>query len=217
MGNPNVSSNSTIIRVNSIFYTIQGEGFHSGARAVFIRLSGCNLACGFCDTEFKYGEPRTCSWILSEVEMVGGSCKFIVLTGGEPGMQNIGPLVDLLKKNDFYVTIETNGMYELPSSLDWVCVSPKTSIKSDKFVVRKADEYKFVVGLYGKVPNTSGLSASHYWLSPKNGSSIGGEIKVGEKSCNRLDSVAAQYCVQMVKESSKFKLSLQTHKYLGIK
>ena len=215
MGNPDVGSDC-ILRINSIFYTVQGEGHHGGTPAVFIRLSDCNLSCSFCDTEFKYGEPRSCRWILGEVERVGGPCKFIVLTGGEPGMQNIGPLVDLLKKSSFYVAIETNGMYELPSSLDWVCVSPKTNIKSDRFVVRKADEYKFVVGLYGKVPNTSGLSASHYWLSPKNNSSMGGETKVGEKSCSGLDSIAAKYCVQMAKENLKFKLSLQTHKYIGV-
>ena len=215
MGNTAISSDRPL-QVNSIFYTVQGEGFHSGTPAVFIRLSDCNLACSFCDTEFKYGEEMDCLSILFQVRDVGSSCRFIVLTGGEPAMQDIRPLVNLLKEHGYYVTIETNGMYDLPSGLDWVCVSPKIKIKSSKFVVRDADEYKFVVGLNEKAPDASGLRAMHYWISPKNESSIGGKIKVGEKSCGELNDEAARYCVEMVKDNLTFKLSLQTHKYLGI-
>jgi len=157
-----------------------------------------------------------CLFVLSKVQDVGGSCRFIVLTGGEPAMQDIRPLVDLLREHGYYVTIETNGMYNLPSTLDWVCVSPKINIKSSRFVVRDADEYKFVVGSNERVPDISGLRATHYWISPKNESSIGGKIKVGERSCGELNNEAAKYCVQMVKDNLTFKLSLQTHKYLGI-
>lgn len=199
-----------------MFYTIQGEGYHGGTASVFIRLSDCNLACSFCDTEFKYGEPRPEHWILSEVARIGKECRFIVLTGGEPSMQNIKPLVKLLRVNGYYVMIETNGMFELPKELDWVCVSPKINTQSKKLVVRTADEYKFVVPFNGRVPNIKNLTAPHYWISPMNGTAIGGEIKVGEKSCTTIQSASVQYAVNVIKDNPKFKLNVQMHKYIGV-
>jgi|TARA_R100000501_G_C2601114_1_gene98170 organic radical activating enzyme len=218
MGNPNVSSNSTIIRVNSIFYTIQGEGFHSGARAVFIRLSGCNLACGFCDTEFKYGEPRPEDWMLKEIKKVGGDCKFIVLTGGEPSMQNIQKFVDVVKEDGYYIMIETNGMFELPKNLDWVCCSPKINPQSKKLVIRNADEYKFVVPYDGRLPNTEGLKADHFWISPENETNVDKKrgIKVGDRGCSRVSLAATKYCVDLIKDEPRWKLNLQMHKFIGV-
>lgn len=205
-----------MLRVNDIFYTIQGEGYHAGKASVFIRLSQCNLTCNFCDTEFNFGEPRNEDWILSEVIKKGQDCKFIVLTGGEPSMQDIGPLVRKLKENGYYIMIETNGMFELPKELDWVCCSPKIKPQSKKQVVKTANEFKFVVGIGDKIPNTEGLKADHFWISPMNHTAINEIVKVGEKQCSEVSPSAATYCVGMVKDNPKFKLNLQMHKYIGV-
>lgn len=201
------------MRVNHIFYSIQGEGHHTGRAAVFIRLSGCNLKCQFCDTEFLFGEPRSERWILSEVEKVGGDCKFVVLTGGEPGMQDIGLLVDLLQIRQYCVAIETNGMFELPERIDWVSVSPKVSCYSKKLIVKHADEFKFVVGCGGKLPNIKMLRASHFWISPENMSS---NRPTGEENCADINRAAALYCIKLVKSNNEFKLNTQVHKYIGV-
>tara|TARA_R100001086_G_scaffold201328_2_gene117501 strand:- start:282 stop:902 length:621 start_codon:yes stop_codon:yes gene_type:complete len=205
-----------MLRVNDIFYTIQGEGYHAGTPSIFIRLSQCNLTCSFCDTEFLYGEPRPVDWIITEVKKKGQDCKFIVLTGGEPSMHDIGPLVRELKKNKYYVMIETNGMFKLPKELDWVCCAPKIRPQSKKHIVKTANEFKFVVGVGGKMPNIEGLSAEHFWLSPMNHTSINKKIKVGEKGCTEVSPSAASYCVKMVKDNPRFKLNLQMHKYIGV-
>jgi organic radical activating enzyme len=207
-----------MLRVNEIFYTIQGEGTHAGTPSVFVRLEGCNLACSFCDTEFNDGEPRSENWMLHEIKKVGGDCKFIVLTGGEPSMQNIQAFVDLVKKNDYYIMIETNGMYSLPKNLDWVCCSPKINTQSKKFVVRSADEFKFVVPYDGKLPIIEGLKASHFWISPQNQTNINKKrnIKVGDRGCSEVSLAAAKYCVNLIKEEPKWKLNLQMHKFIGV-
>ena len=108
--------------------------------------------------------------MLDEIKKVGGDCRFIVLTGGEPSMQNIGALVKLVKENGYYIMIESNGMFELPTDppIDWVCVAPKINTQSKKLVVREADEYKFVIPFDGKVPNINGLKSDLYWISPQN-------------------------------------------------
>lgn len=205
-----------MLRVNSIFYTIQGEGRFAGKPAVFIRLSGCNLSCSFCDTEFQFGEPRSDQWITSEVKRKGGNCRFVVLTGGEPSMQAIESLVKALKKEGYYIMIESNGMYNITNDVDWVCISPKISTNSSKLIIKTANEFKFVIGHGQKVPNLEGLCAQYYWISPKNRTAITENIKVGEKSCSEINRGSLSYCIDMLKENPSFRLNLQLHKYIGV-
>lgn len=146
-----------VLKVHSIFYTIQGEGPYSGRPAVFIRLSGCNLACSFCDTEFDLYESLELEQILDRVRDV---CRIsnrnlnkrmlIVITGGEPFRQRIGMLCDLLIKSNFEVQIETNGLLynEIPNEVHVIC-SPKNNgngyykIRDD--VLRHTVGIKFIV------------------------------------------------------------------------
>lgn len=207
-----------MLRVNEIFYTIQGEGYHAGTAAVFVRLEGCNLACSFCDTAFNSGEPRSESWMLKEIRERGGDCKFVVLTGGEPSMQDVEAFVSLVKENGYYVSIETNGMFELPRNIDWVCCSPKIGTQSKRLLIKEADEFKFVVGYDGRLPNIRGLASDLFWISPMNGAAISkdGGVEVGDRGCSKVKRLAAQYCASLVQKDNRFRLNVQMHKYIGV-
>ena len=133
-------------RINEIFYSLQGEGCHTGRAAVFVRFSGCNLKCPFCDTDFKayremtvddiiaaVSEWRACGFVVLEMtvdDIIAAvsewrACGFVVLTGGEPSLQVDESLIEALHHEGFYIAIETNGTCPLPSAIDWVTLSPK--------------------------------------------------------------------------------------------
>ena len=111
-------------RVNEIFYSLQGEGRHTGRAAVFVRFSGCNLRCPFCDTDFAAYKPMAIADIMNAISP-WSECGFVVLTGGEPSLQVDDALVEELHRAGFYVAVETNGTHALPDSVDWVTWSPK--------------------------------------------------------------------------------------------
>ena len=109
-------------RINEIFYSLQGEGRHTGRAAVFVRFSGCNLKCPFCDTDFKAYRELTVDDIIAAVSE-WRACGFVVLTGGEPSLQVDESLIEALHHEGFYIAIETNGTCPLPSAIDWVTLS----------------------------------------------------------------------------------------------
>ena len=110
-------------RINEIFYSLQGEGYHTGIPAVFVRFSGCNLRCPFCDTQHEEGTLMSDEDIVMEVAKY--STQIVILTGGEPGLWIDEKLVDALHHEGKYVCIETNGTCLLPENIDWVTCSPK--------------------------------------------------------------------------------------------
>ena len=110
-------------KINEIFYSLQGEGFHTGTPAVFVRFSGCNLKCGFCDTQHEEGRMMSDDEIVSEVCKY--PCRMVILTGGEPGLWIDGKLTAALHAVGKYIAIETNGTCVLPEDIDWVTCSPK--------------------------------------------------------------------------------------------
>ena len=114
------------MKVNEIFYSIQGEGRHAGRAAVFIRLSGCNLKCPFCDTDFSQSKEMTVEEIVNEVCSLSNDCHFVVITGGEPTLQNCVPLIDALHVKRYSVAMESNGTNIAPWNVDWLTISPKT-------------------------------------------------------------------------------------------
>lgn len=205
-------------KVKEIFYTLQGEGFHAGRPAVFCRFSGCNLwtgreedrekaICKFCDTDFwgmdgnnggKYTAESLTQKIISlwpdpEVPV------FVVCTGGEPGLQVDTDLVESLHAASVEIAIETNGTVDLPEGIDWICVSPKSNTT---LVITKGDELKLVYPQVENVPSDfEHLEFDHFSLQP---------MDDAQQQDNIRETVA--YCMQ----HPKWKLSLQTHKILGI-
>ena len=205
--------------VKEIYLTIQGEGFHTGKHAVFCRFSGCNLwtglekdrkkaICNFCDTDFvgtdgingnKYPNAELLANEIDKVWDKDINEKFVVFTGGEPLLQLDKPLVDLLHKKKFKVAIETNGTILPPENIDWICVSPK---QGADFNLKYGNELKLVYPQKGLEPkNFKHLDFDHFFLQPMDGKDL---------QRNILQSVS--YCI----ENPLWRLSLQTHKIMGI-
>lgn len=179
-------------KINEIFYSLQGEGFYTGTPAVFIRFSGCNLHCSFCDTQHDEGVLMADDDILEEVKRYPAS--MVILTGGEPGLWIDESLVDKLHQLGKYVCVETNGTRELPANVDWVTCSPKQDAKLN---LLHMDEVK-VVFLGQDVSVYEHLPATHFFLQPCSGGNIP-EI------------------VEYVKQHPVWRLSLQTHKLIDIR
>jgi 7-carboxy-7-deazaguanine synthase len=206
--------------VKEIFYTLQGEGANTGTPAVFCRFAGCNLwsgreqdrskaICKFCDTDFvgtdgQGGGKHSTALSLADAVYAAwpkknASQRFVVLTGGEPALQIDPDLIAALHERGFRVAIETNGTIALPAGIDWICVSPKAGTD---VVVRTGNELKLVVPQNDWPPELfEGWQFDHYFLSPMDGP---------DRAQNTQLAIA--YCLA----HPRWRLSLQTHKMLGI-
>ena len=195
------------MKVNEIFYSIQGEGMNTGRPAVFVRLAGCNLKCPFCDTDFSKSENMTVEQIADEVCKIGYRCGFAVITGGEPTLQGCTSLIDTLQRNGFEVAMESNGTRPAPYNVNWLTISPKTAYLTDyapSIRQLRCDEVKLVFdGVHE--PYDYGITAKHYYLQP---------CDTGDPAKNE-DII--QQCVQYIKNHPQWKLSLQTQKILNVR
>ncbi|HVG26312.1 MAG TPA: 7-carboxy-7-deazaguanine synthase [Acidobacteriaceae bacterium] len=206
--------------VKEIFYTLQGEGANAGRAAVFCRFAGCNLwsgreqdrataVCTFCDTDFvgtdgdgggKFSTPEDLAEAIAKRWPTGVSGEpFVVCTGGEPLLQLDSPLIDALHRRGFCIAVETNGTIATPEGVDWVCVSPKFG---STLVVRSGHELKLVYPQDLDPATFQSLDFRHLFLQPKDG------IDANES----LQATIA-YC----QAHPVWRLSLQTHKLIGIR
>ena len=206
--------------VKEIFLTVQGEGGQAGRPAVFLRFSGCNLwnglerdratsVCTFCDTDFvgtngegggKFSTPEALADAVAGLWRGGeGDPRLVVCTGGEPLLQLDAPLIDALHARGFEIALETNGTLPAPSGVDWICVSPK----ADAEVVQTAgQELKLVYPQPGVDPaRFEGLGFERFWLQPMDGP---------DREANTQAALA--YCLT----HPRWRLSVQTHKYIGV-
>lgn len=180
-------------RVNEIFYSLQGEGCFTGTPAVFVRLSGCNRACPFCDTDFAAFTEMTAESIADEVDKY--PCSHVVITGGEPTMQLDDALVAMLKERGKFLQIETNGSLPVPAGVDWVTCSPKDA----PYGIDRIDELKIVFQGQDVEAIAAMLPAPKVrCLQPCSG-------------LNTADTIA------YVLEHPWWRLSLQTHKLIDIR
>ena len=189
------------MRINEIFCSIQGEGYFTGQAAVFIRTSGCNLACDFCDPRHEEGTEMSVDEIVAEA--LRHTPRHAVLTGGEPSLQRDLPqLVGALHGAGFFVQIETNGTRPVPPSIDWVTCSPKVL---EKTVVRKPHELKVVFEGQDLEPYERMFDARVWCLQP---------CDTGRATLNRelLDQT-----IEAVLAHPRWRLSLQTHKLIGVR
>ena len=154
------------MRVNELFYSLQGEGYHTGTAAIFIRLSGCNLHCPFCDTLHESGTEMSEEQIVKQVAAWPSS--WVVVTGGEPSLQLTASLVESLHRIGKKVAVETNGTRQLPDNVDWVTLSPKDLFLSPqaKVVLRRADEIKVVYDGKHEPDTYSNIEVRHRFLQP---------------------------------------------------
>ena len=204
-------------RINEIFYSLQGEGKYTGHAAVFVRFSGCNLRCPFCDTDFKQFTEMTAAEIVSRVNE-WKNCGFVVLTGGEPTLQVDKELVGMLKDEGFYVAMETNGTGHVPENVDWVTLSPKSCFVSQApaLVTMKVNEVKVVfTGTYDPEIWRSHLEAEHWMLQPLRytGDWLIENVDAWEDDRNdNLDDT-----VRYILAHPFWRLSVQLHKIAGLR
>lgn len=188
------------------FYTIQGEGFHKGTAAYFIRIGGCDVGCHWCDVKESWNaETHPPTSIESIVENAAHYSDTIVVTGGEPLMWDMGPLTEALKSKNLNTHIETSGAYTLSGIWDWICLSPKKNKLPVSTVYEKADELKVIVY------NRNDLVFAEEQAKKVNKNCIlylQPEWSVREK--------VTPLIVDYVMKNPKWKVSLQTHKYLNI-
>ena len=197
-------------KINEIFLSLQGEGCHTGVPSVFIRFSGCNLKCGFCDTRHEEGKWMSDEEIFSEVKGLAGAQ--IVLTGGEPSLFIDDDFIAGLKAaTGLPIAIETNGSHKLPAAIDWVTVSPKMemSVSGDaRIVVDHADELKVV---------DIGQDLEPYF----NLGCVGPETVMLLQPCYVEDEKEriknTRRTIGRVLNDARWRLSLQTHRYLDIR
>lgn len=205
--------------VKEMFYTLQGEGARTGRPAVFMRFAGCNLwsgreqdraqaICRFCDTQFvgvdgDGGGKFEAAEALADAAYAlwpGGGGPYVVCTGGEPLLQLDAFLIDALHARGFEIAVETNGTLRAPPGIDWICVSPKAGAD---FVQRNGDELKLVYPQAGAEPERyDGLAFTHFFLQPMDSAARASNTRA-----------AIEYCMR----HPQWRLSLQTHKLLGLR
>lgn len=201
-------------RVNEIFYSIQGEGLNSGLPGVFLRFSGCNLVCrqethSFdCDTEFESGQEMTREQIVGEILRVKKDCKWVFLTGGEPLLQLDEELCLAIRQQGFNIQLDTNGTRPiLNTHFDWVVVSPKVAEHAIKVgqerMDTQVDELRYVRGYAQCIPSPR-LKAKWYTISPA-------------FEADQVDQKTLDWCIALVKDNPDWRLSVQLHKFLGIR
>lgn len=183
---------SSMRKINEIFYSIQGEGYFVGTPTVFLRFSGCNLRCPFCDTSHEDGEMMDDDEIVRRVSSFPS--RRIVLTGGEPSLWIDAPFIARLKAAGFFISIETNGTRPLPPGIDWVTCSPK---EGARVVLTAMDEVK-VVFIGQDVERYHYATAAHHFLQPCS----------GQNTAETLDYIMRH---------PHWRLSLQLHKLIGVR
>ena len=184
------------MKVNEIFYSLQGEGKYTGTAAVFVRLSGCNRRCWFCDTKHEDGTEMTEEDIVKAVKKY--PARHIVITGGEPTMQLTARLTEMLHREGFFIQIETNGSIALPdgAEVDWITCSPK----GNEIKIQRSDELKLLF-LPEYLEKYDGVEAKEYRLQGVDNGNVNPNLN---------------HLVSYIKENPKWRLSLQTHKLIGV-
>jgi 7-carboxy-7-deazaguanine synthase (Cx14CxxC type) len=205
--------------VKELFLTLQGEGAQTGMRAVFCRFAGCNLwtgreadrakaVCQFCDTDFvgtdgegggKFASAEALADAVLAAWGPSETNRLVVCTGGEPLLQLDAPLIDALHARGFRIAVESNGTVEAPPGIDWLCISPKAGAET---VQRAGDELKLVFPQPALMPDAvEGWDFAHFFVQPMDGPAQAENIRA-----------AIDWCLR----NPKWRLSLQTHKVVGI-
>ncbi len=189
------------------FYTIQGEGRYAGRAAYFIRLAGCDVGCVWCDVKESWDTKNhplvSIANILEEIKKT--PTNFVVITGGEPAMYDLSILINALHESEYEVAIETSGCYELKGDIDWYCFSPKKFKKPIEEAYQKANELKIVI-----------FHPSDFAWAEEHASKINAECILYLQTEWSKKETILPLIIEYVKANPKWKISLQTHKYLDI-
>jgi organic radical activating enzyme len=195
----------TSYQVMEHFGTLQGEGYHTGRAAYFIRLSGCDVGCVWCDVKESWDLGAGKAYSLEEIKALSNGFDFIVLTGGEPAMHDLTALTDMLHQEKKYISLETSGCYELNGAVDWYTFSPKKFKKPHPEAYEKADELKVVIY------HPSDLAWAEEHAQQVNDRCL----LYLQPEWSKKDQLQEQL-IDFITRNPRWRLSLQTHKYLNI-
>lgn len=188
--------------VKEIFYSLQGEGGRVGEPSIFIRLTKCNLACSFCDTDFAEGDEMSVAEILEAIKAF--ETKWIIWTGGEPTIQLNDEILIVFREAGYKQAIETNGTRRVPSLIDYITCSPKQNYEDIRNKIPQVNEIRLPVQVGETLPDVSVFPPSDkYFVSP-----------VFDGNQPNMDNI--NYCVDLVKANPEWTLSLQMHKLINI-
>lgn len=185
-------------KIREIFYSLQGEGCNTGLPVVFVRFSGCNLRCPWCDTDFSTYTEYTAEQIVNSAIQLNAKARYVILTGGEPSLQVDDELINALHNAGYKIAIETNGTRPLPEKIDWITCSPK---EGSKLYLQQADEVKVVY---------TGINPDH-WKKEINSANWLLQPLAQDKQTN------ANEVIQYILDHPQWRLSVQTHKLLGLR
>jgi len=203
----NVDATSVTYPLMESFYTIQGEGMHVGRAAWFIRLGGCDVECVWCDVKDSWNADAHPKFSVEQIvkDALQNAARFVVITGGEPSMYDLTPLTEELKKNGIVIAIETSGSHELQGTFDWICLSPKKFKAPLISSLRKANELKVVI--YNKT--------DFAWAEQHAGEVNADCNLLLQPEHSRFNEMMPMI-VDYVKTNPRWRISLQTHKIIGI-
>ncbi len=189
------------------FYTLQGEGFHQGKAAYFIRLAGCDVGCVWCDVKESWDENM---YPLQSIEKIVSAAKenparLAVITGGEPTLYNLNELTGSLKREGFATNIETSGSSPLTGSWDWICLSPKKFKPPLAEILLKTNELKIIV-----------FNKSDFAWAEKYAAQVSSECKLYLQPEWSKSAIVTPLIVDYIKENPQWQFSLQIHKYINV-
>lgn len=187
------------------FYTIQGEGFHSGRAAYFLRISGCDVGCVWCDVKESWDIHDNQQQALTSITKAvkESETELVVVTGGEPAMHDLAPLTKALKSN--YLAIETSGVYPLTGDWHWICFSPKKFKKPHESIYSQANELKVII-----------YNQHDFKWAQEHAEKVNSECLLYLQPEWEREQEMLPAIINFVKENPKWKISIQTHKYMGI-
>jgi len=189
------------------FYTLQGEGYHSGKAAYFIRVGGCDIGCSWCDSKLSWNKELYPATDIREIlaRVLLTPVKSVVVTGGEPSQYNLRPFTELLKSHGFETYLETSGTYPLTGHWDWVCLSPKPHAQSRGEYHQMAHELKVIIE----------FDSDFRWAEVNAGLVNKNCMLYLQPEWSKRESMLPKI-VDYIRNNPKWRLSLQSHKYVGI-
>jgi 7-carboxy-7-deazaguanine synthase len=193
--------------VMECFYSIQGEGMHTGKAAYFIRLGGCDVGCHWCDVKESWDKTKHPEIEIKQLvkEAKNSGAPMVIITGGEPAMYSLKKITALLKKEKLAVHLETSGAYTINGEFDWICVSPKKRKPPLNDSLKKADEVKFII--YNK---------DDFSWAEKNALHVKEKCKLFLQPEWSKSAVVMPWITKYIKTNPAWRISLQTHKYLNV-
>jgi 7-carboxy-7-deazaguanine synthase len=188
------------------FYTVQGEGFHTGRAAYFIRVGGCDVGCHWCDVKESWDAAKHPPTPIEDIaDLAAKSCNMVVVTGGEPLMYDMGPLTQSLRNRNLAAHIETSGAYPLSGTWDWICLSPKKTMLPHESVYKAANELKIII-----------YNRHDFVFAEEQALLVNPDaILFLQPEWSKHQEMSIQI-VEYVMKNPKWRISLQTHKFLDI-